>query len=118
MPAVHVRLRHPDALLGIALWRVEPHWHWFAQIAYVCVLVTLYFTVVMIFELSRNALSFELSDDYNVRLTIMAINNFWMTVPQLLGAGAYWLVLQLASGANGRYQRSAGLCNSPIWEAR
>ncbi len=88
-----------SALLGIALWRVEPHWHWFAQIAYVCVLVTLYFTVVMIFELSRNALSFELSDDYNVRLTIMAINNFWMTVPQLLGAGAYWLVLQLASGA-------------------
>lgn len=36
-----------SALLGMALWRVEPDWHWFAQIAYLCVFVTLYFTVVM-----------------------------------------------------------------------
>jgi GPH family glycoside/pentoside/hexuronide:cation symporter len=89
-----------SALLGMALWRVEPGWHWFAQIAYLCVFVTLYFTVVMTFELSRSALSFELSDDYNVRSRIMAISNFWMTVPQLVGAGTYWLVLQLAQGAN------------------
>jgi glycoside/pentoside/hexuronide:cation symporter, GPH family len=87
-----------SALLGMALWRVEPDWQWFAQIAYVCVFVTMYFTVVMTFELTRNALSFELSDDYSIRSKIMAINNFWMTVPQLLGAGTYWFVLQLAKG--------------------
>lgn len=87
------------AMLGMALWRVEPGWHWFAQIAYVCVFVTMYFTVVMTFELTRNALSFELSDDYSIRSRIMAINNFWMTVPQLLGAGTYWFVLQLAKGS-------------------
>jgi GPH family glycoside/pentoside/hexuronide:cation symporter len=88
-----------SALLGMALWRVEPDWHWFAQIAYLCVFVTMYFTVVMTFELTRNALSFELSDDYSIRSKIMAINNFWMTVPQLLGAGTWWFVLQLATGA-------------------
>jgi GPH family glycoside/pentoside/hexuronide:cation symporter len=87
-----------SALLGMALWRVEPDWHMFAQVAYVCVFVTMYFTVVMTFELTRNALSFELSDDYSIRSKIMAINSFWMTVPQLLGAGTYWFVLQLAKG--------------------
>jgi Na+/melibiose symporter-like transporter len=86
------------AFLGIVLWRAGPDWKEFAQVAYLCVFVTLYFVVAMVFELTRNALSYELSDDYNIRSKIMAINVFWNALPQAFGAFTYLIVLKLAKG--------------------
>jgi Na+/melibiose symporter-like transporter len=87
------------AFLGWCLWRADPNWPWWGQFIYLCVFVTMYFTVVMTFELTRNALSYELSDDYSIRSKIMAIGSFWMTLPQVLGGAAtYWFVVKLAKG--------------------
>ena len=85
--------------LGWALWQANPGWPWWGQFMYLCVLVTAYFIVVMTFELTRNALSYELSDDYNIRSTIMAIASFWSALPQVLGGAAvYWFVVELSHG--------------------
>jgi Na+/melibiose symporter-like transporter len=87
------------AFLGWTLWQANPAWPKWAQFLHLCVFVTMYFTVVMTFELTRNALSYELSDDYSIRSKIMAIASFWSVVPQVLGGAAtYWFVVELAKG--------------------
>jgi GPH family glycoside/pentoside/hexuronide:cation symporter len=84
--------------LLLILYLAEPSWPMWLQIGYLTAVLTLYYYTWGTYEMNRVAMSYELSDDYNVRSRIQAIGTWWGTMPQLIGSMAYFFVVLLSKG--------------------
>ncbi len=64
----------------LAQWWATRDWSQTAMFAWLAVCITVLFTCFGTYEMTCNALGYELSDDYNVRTKVFAIYNFWYTL--------------------------------------
>jgi len=67
------------------LWLVPQEWSDQAKIAYFIVMQITFFTFYTVFSVPYNALTYEMTPDYNERNRVMAFNAFFHKMGELLG---------------------------------
>jgi Na+/melibiose symporter-like transporter len=86
------------AILVPVIYFTSPDWPDVWQGIYATIVVTAFFICWGMYETSRQALSYELSDDYSKRSEIQAIGQVWFTFPQLIGSMTFAVIIELSKG--------------------
>jgi len=86
------------AVLATALWWASPSWPQWALCTWVAIFATLLFTVWGTYQMTFNALGYELSDDYNDRSRVFAIRGVYAAIMSVGGGYFYWLAIALGQG--------------------
>ena len=82
------------SLFIFGLWWGDSSWSKNAQLAYLTVVGTLFYTSWGIYAMAWTALGYELTDDYNERSRISAFAGYFTTGVLLLNAWTYWFALR------------------------
>ncbi len=72
-------------ILFASIWYVPENWGNVAKISYFIILQLIYYTFYTIFSVPYNALTYEMSPDYNERNRVMAFNAFFHKAGEFLG---------------------------------
>jgi GPH family glycoside/pentoside/hexuronide:cation symporter len=86
------------AAMVVLIWMPSPEWSKTLQFGWLLAASIILYACYGLFSMSHMALGYELSDDYHVRVRIMAVRGAYFAIAAMAGGWLYWLALRPVFG--------------------